>query len=384
MHATKFVLAVLVVVAQGAFAAPREIVIEGTRTHGVHVRGISGNFGKQATVDLVTALRESGVIHIAGSPEGSFVALGTASGTALKGILNRPDGEVLFSRDYHGAALKANVQDFARDIIGSLGGKADAPLSGKIVFTAGGSGKREIYLVNHDGSGLRKLTNDGSLNVSPSISPDGSHVAHTSYRSGYADVYYLNLASGSRSRIIKSPGTNSGAAISPDGRRIALTMSFVGNPEIFVTTTGGGSARRLTNAPGADSSPCWSPDGSKIAYTSDSGGSPRIHIVSANGGGASALNTGYGHCTEPNWSPDGKRLAFCVRQGGGMGIAVYDFSSGKSRVIGNGEDPCWGPDSRHIVYGSGGNLILRDVDGDFTKTLAGGLGKVSEPSWSRN
>jgi len=317
-----------------ASGAPREIVIEGTRTHGVHVQGISGNFGNQATADLVAALRDSGVIHIAEKPEGAFVAAATADGTALKGVLKRPDGGVHFSRDYNGPALKGNVQDFARDIIGALGGKDTPNLAGKIVFTAGASGKREIHLVHHDGTGLRKLTSDGSLNVSPSISPDGSHVAHTSYRSGYADVYYLNLATGTRSRIIKSPGTNSGAAISPDGRRIALTMSFVGNPEVFVTTTGGGNARRLTHSPGSDSSPCWSPDGSQIAYTSDGGGSPRIHIVPASGGAARALATGYGHCTEPNWSPDGKRLAFCVRQGGGMAVAVYDFASGKSRIIG--------------------------------------------------
>jgi TolB protein len=364
-----------------AHGATRKIVIEGSSKNPIYIRGISGNYGQQAASDLKADLVNSGVIKLSESLDGSFVAFGNVEGKSLVGTLNSPDGSVMINRTYGADSLKANVHAFSADIIGMLGG--DVSLAGtRIVFVGKRTGFKELYVCDFDGSNLRQLTSDKSITVSPSLSPDGNTVAHTSYRGGYADVYLLSMKSGSRNRVIKAPGTNSGAAISPDGNRMALTMSHVGNPEIFVTSTNGNGAKRITNSPGVDSSPTWSPDGSKLAFSSDRGGSPNIYISSSSGGGARQVSTGYGHCTEPNWSPDGRRLAFCVRQGGGFAIAVHDLGSGKSRILGSGEDPCWAPDSKHIVFASGGSLVVTDADGGGNKTIAGGMGDVSEPSWA--
>ena len=363
--------------------AQEEIVIEGSSAHSVFVRGIEGNFGNQATGTLREELGATSIVKLVNSPEGAFTVSGQADGKALVGTLNSPDGSVVFTKNYSGATLKGNVQQFAREVIAALGGETPNELAGSIVFVSNKTGKKELYVCGFDGSNVRRITNDNSINVSPSISADGTAIAHTSYVSGYADVYYLDLKAGSRQRIISSPGTNSGAAISPDGRRLALTMSFVGNPEIFVTNTRGGGAKRLTNTAGIETSPTWSPDGSRIAYSSDQGGSPLIYTVAASGGRPQRVNTGYRFCTEPNWSPDGARLAFCVRQGGSMAVAVHEFASGKTKVLGNGEDPCWGPDSQSVVFTRGGSLVVKNISTGDSKTIISGMGKVSEPSWSR-
>lgn len=263
------------------------------------------------------------------------------------------------------------------------GGGDEITLSGKIAFAATATGHKEIYICEADGSNVRRITNDSNIAVSPAVSPDGKSVLHTGYRSGFADIYHINLNSGNRRRIIDAPGTNSGAAYSPDGRRIALTMSFVGNPEIFVTSIGGGQATRLTNTSGVETSPTWSADGRQVAFSSDAGGRPQIHIVSASGGASRHLNTGCSHCTEPNWSPDGSKLAFNTRQRGGYAVAVYDFATRKTRLVGRGEDPAWGPDSRHLVYSTGRELVIHDTEGGATTPIVRGLGKISEPNWSR-
>jgi TolB protein len=95
------------------------------------------------------------------------------------------------------------------------------------------------------------------------------------------------------------------------------------------------------------------------------------------------ISTGHGYCTEPNWSPDGKKVAFNVRDGGSFQVAILDLGSGSTRVVAAGENPAWGADSRHLIFAEGGALYMLDAQtGRKTKVLDG-LGRISEPSWSR-
>ena len=81
-------------------------------------------------------------------------------------------------------------------------------------------------------------------------------------------------------------------------------------------------------------------------------------------------------------SPDGKKIAFTVRQGG-FAIAVMDLATGVSRIVAEGQDPAWGADSRHVIYSDGSSIMLLDTLKGRRTPVISGLGKVSEPSWSR-
>ena len=76
-------------------------------------------------------------------------------------------------------------------------------------------------------------------------------------------------------------------------------------------------------------------------------------------------------------------MAFNVREGGSFAVAVLDLGGGGVRTVGEGQDPVWGADSRHLLFASGGALILLDVQTGQKTTLISGLGKISEPAWSR-
>ncbi len=287
-------------------------------------------------------------------------------------------GKTVLQNSYDGSA-RGKVHAFADDIVETLTGTKGIAHT-KIAFVATKTGKKEIYTCDADGAGVVQLTHDGAISVAPNLSPDGRKLAYTGYQSGYADVYEINIGSGARSRILKYPGTNSGAAYSPDGGRIAVTLSKDGNPELYVT--GGLGAHRLTRTPGVESSPTWSPDGSEIIYSSDDRGGPQLYRIGAGGGSARALSTSHSYCTEPNWSPDGKKVAFNTR-GGGFQVTILDLASGSTRTVGEGQDPVWGANSRHLIFASGGALVLLDTLTGQRTSLVSGLGRISEPTWSR-
>jgi TolB protein len=62
---------------------------------------------------------------------------------------------------------------------------------------------------------------------------------------------------------------------------------------------------------------------------------------------------------------------------------MMDLGAGGAKILASGQNPVWGPGSRHLIYSAGSSLILLDVPTGRTTTIVTGLGKVSEPTWSR-
>ncbi len=365
--------ALLLVLPALAQDEPRIKVVKSDKLS-IALTGLSGGDLETLRKDLAL----SGYFSVTAPAEAQYTV--KASGE-LQGVVTDKGGQTMLSKSYSGAG-RERIHRFADDIVETLTGNRGIANT-KIAFVATRTGKKEIFTCDADGANITQLTHDNTISVSPNLSADGSSLVYTGYQSGYPDVYRIQLGSGARSRIMKYPGTNSGAAFSPDGGRIAVTLSKDGNPELYVTGSGGGSAQRLTRTAGVESSPTWSPDGRSLIYSSDEGGSPQLFRIAAGGGSPSRLSTGFGYNTEPNWSPDGKKITFNTRSGGSFTVAILDLASGNTRTVGEGMDPVWGADSRHILFASGSSLILLDAQTGGRITLASGLGKISEPTWSR-
>ncbi len=354
---------------------PRIKIVKSSKLN-IAITGLAGTDAETLKRDLVN----SGYFAITPADQAQFTATGSEAG-GLHGAVTDRDGKNSLSKNYGGSG-RSVVHHFADDIVAALTG-ARGSASTKIAFVGTRTGKKEIYTCDADGTNLVQLTHDGTISVSPGLSPDGQSLVYTGYQSGYADVYRIQIASGARTRIVKFPGTNSGAKFSPDGGRLALTLSKDGNPEIYVVSAGGGSPRRITHTAGVESSPTWSPDGGELIYSSDEGGSPQLYRASASGGNATRLATGFGYNTAPSWSPDGKRVAFNTRGGGSFSVAILDLNGGGAHTVGDGEGPAWGADSRHLIFASGSSLVMLDTQTGMRATIVSGAGKISEPTWSR-
>jgi TolB protein len=325
----------------------------------------------------------AGSVNLTEAGRASYVINAEAQSGGIQGRVLDRSGATILSKTYPGG--RQGVHRFVDDVVETLTGKPGIA-SSKIAFVSSRSGRKEIYLCDYDGANTSQLTQDNSISVGPNLSPGAKFLSYTGYKSGYADLYVINLGAGSRNRVVKFPGTNTGGAFSPDGSRMAVIVSKDGNPELYTIGTNGSGAKRLTKTRGVESSPTWSPDGASIIYSSDDRGGPQLYKISASGGRAELVSTGYAYCTEPNWSPDGTKVAFNIREGGVFKVAVLDLQRGGVRVITSGsdaEDPSWGANSRHLIYVQGNSIHLHDSQTGKSVKVVSGMGRISEPSWSR-
>ena len=68
-----------------------------------------------------------------------------------------------------------------------------SPDGTKIAFTSNRDGNPEIYIMNVDGSGLRRLTNHPAIDTTPTWSPTGTQIAFTSDRGGTPSIYIVGV-----------------------------------------------------------------------------------------------------------------------------------------------------------------------------------------------
>ena len=147
------------------------------------------------------------------------------------------------------------------------------------LIMVGETGNKEIYVVGLDGSDPKRVTKNGSINLSPSWSPKGTELAWTSYKRQNPDLYIKNLATGRVRALSTKQGINIGANYSPDGSQIALTRSQRGDSDIYIIDAKtGNDIKRITRGGGIDVSPNFSPDGQKIAFASERSGGSQIFV----------------------------------------------------------------------------------------------------------
>lgn len=291
---------------------------------------------------------------------------------------------------------------------------AQGSLNGKLAFTYGGGGNSstEIYVINADGTGQTRITNNGYDDRFPSWSPDGSKIAfESSNSSGAYNIFVINADGGNQTQLTNStyPYVNLDPAWSPDGSKIAFVSDRDGSgkSEIWVMNTDGSNPLRLTTSVRYETGtinavysqarePIWSPDGTKIAFSSyrDGNFNLDIYVMKADGSDQTRLTTHPSDDRDPTWSPDGSKIAFTSTRDNNH--EIYGMNADGSNQVnltnyrsGNDFQPAWSPDGAKIAFARLDStfnrtmaLYLMNADGSGQAKLVDNPGDDWTPAWS--
>jgi len=231
------------------------------------------------------------------------------------------NGDLLYVRPLGGNAppwgrlfVSAPDGSAARDItapgILDVQGAAWSPDGRRIAISAlpDGGTAPEIFLLDANGGGLRRLTNNHLSDRQPAWSPDGHSIAFASARTGLFQIYSMR-ADGSRQRRLTDQAEDCETpAWSPNGRWIVASCELGWWKLIRLRPNGSDERRLLPGYPLTESSPAFAPDGSIVfARGAKSAGGRGIYSVRIDGTGLRKLRPNGG---EPSVSPDGRLIAF--------------------------------------------------------------------------
>lgn len=275
-----------------------------------------------------------------------------------------------------------------------------AALQQGMAFVSIRDGNAHIYISQGDGE--RPLTSGNSVNTQPAWSADGSQLAFSSVRNAQSAIYLINADGSNLRRLNQSLLWQTAPTWSPDGKAIAflardnskagVELHIVGLNDGVVTVIAADGAEKGPDAP------VWSADSRQLAFLgANAQGKTDVWVVQRDGSGLKNVsqlvsNRNKAHAAI---SPDGRYVAYVADMRGHLALFRTDLHSGESVNLTDGapasyETPRWSRDSRQLVFASSRDdpgltrmdIFLMNADGSGVTNLSQHPHEDFNPHWA--
>jgi TolB protein len=195
-----------------------------------------------------------------------------------------------------------------REVVGNFPGMTFAPRFSpdgqKVIMSLGREdGNSNIFTLDLRSRTTTRLTDTNAIDTSPSYSPDGGQIVFASDRGGRPQLYLMNADGTGARRISFGDGMYSTPVWSPRGDLIAFTKQSGEGFSIGVMRPDGSGERLLTTG-FLNEGPTWAPNGRVLMFFRQDAGSggPKLFTIDLTGRNEQAIPTpNYG--SDPAWSP---------------------------------------------------------------------------------
>ena len=196
-----------------------------------------------------------------------------------------------------------------------------------------------IFAADPDRGTLTQLTHEGDYNAEGGLSPDGKKIVFTSLRGGDLDLYLMESDGSNVRRLTDEYGYDGGPFFSWDGRYIvfrsyhppteAERQEYAANLarrifrpswlELFVMNADGTGKRQVTALHAASFAPFMHVNDRQIIFASNlhdqTGRSFALYLVNVDGTGLERVTYVGAFSSFPMFSPDGRQVVFVSTRG---------------------------------------------------------------------
>ena len=263
---------------------------------------------------------------------------------------------------------------------------------GKIAFASDRDGDFEIYIMDPDGGGLFRVTDNPADDTQPTWSADGTRLAFVSDRDGNKEIYAVNADGSNLTRLTTNPADDFDPAWSPSFTipRIAFVSGRTGDDEVFLMNTDGTGQTNLTNNLADDINPAFlAGTGTLIAFATNRDGDKfEIYRMNADGTSQTRLTNNGFNDLAPTWPPG--FISFQTDRD--TNDEIYTMSAtgaNPTRVTNNTAfdiDPARSSDGARLVFVSNRNdavnleIYSANADGSNVVRLTNEAGSDIDPS----
>jgi Tol biopolymer transport system component len=237
---------------------------------------------------------------------------------------------------------------------------AFSPDGRRVAFVSQRDGHHAVYVVNRDGTDLQRLTEGFALDDHPAWSPDGQRIAFCSTKQpaqtagkAWNAIYVMNADGSDVRRVSPQDASEYSPAWSPQGDWIACACGSgeQGGTDLYVMKPDG-RGRKLVAKNGGW--PTFSADGGSLYFHSKREDQWGIWRVKLDGSALERITPADVEAYTPRASADGKWLVTAVRRGEHRQIERLELATKEWAAVTTDAADHWNPsvsaDGRQVLY----------------------------------